>query len=69
MRRINCCQPTGYDGLSQTIVHGPTCVTPDIPLTSEEMAVWRQHPSVTEPPAPIRYVPPTHGEWYEVVEP
>lgn len=41
MTRLECCRPTAYDGSSQTLVHGPTCSTPDQLLSDEEFARWR----------------------------
>jgi hypothetical protein len=35
--RLACCQPTAYDGASQTIVHSLFCTyAPETPLTKEE---------------------------------
>lgn len=47
MARLACCNPTGYDGSSQTPVHSLRCsISPEATLTPTEFAEWRGHPVV-----------------------
>ena len=66
MTRLSCCKPIGYDGASQTLVHGPLCDRFDEPLSAGEYAEYR---SRLAHPAKGTRVPPRLVERTYVGEP